>query len=56
MAKRTISKKKEVSRRLNKLDPNNNKNILQKPLVKRRGKKIHDDNFEHRTSKETTSL
>lgn len=56
MTKRTIAKKKAVGKRLNKLDPNNNKNLLQKPLVKRRGKKIHDDNFEHRTSKETTSL
>jgi hypothetical protein len=48
-----IPKKEEVIKRIDKLDPNNNKNIEQKPVVKRRGKKVHDDGFEHRSSKET---
>jgi hypothetical protein len=48
-------KKEEVRKRVDKLDPNNNKNLEQKPIVKRRGKKVHDDGFEHRTSSETAS-
>lgn len=48
-------KKEEVSERANKLDPNNNKNLQEKPIVKRRGKKVHDDGFEHRTSSETSA-
>lgn len=48
-------KKQEVSKRSEQLDPNNNKNLAEKPLVKRRGKKVHDDGFEHRTSNETTN-
>jgi hypothetical protein len=47
-------KKEEVIERINKLDPNNNKNQLEKPLVKKRGKKEHDDGFEHRSSKESS--
>lgn len=45
-------KKKKVLKRLNKLDPNNNKNVRNRPLVKRRNKKVRDDGFEHRTSAE----
>jgi len=49
-----IEKKKEaISNRINKLDPNNNKNLPENPIIKKRGKKIHDDGFEHRTSRET---
>ncbi len=51
----TIHNKEEVSKRIDKLDPNNNKNLQQKPIVKRRGKKVHDDGFEHRTSNEIVS-
>jgi len=46
--------KKEVIERINDLDPNNNKNLPEKPLVKRRGKKVHDDGFEHRSSRESS--
>jgi len=49
----TEVKKEKVLKRLNKLDPNNNKNRKDRPVVKRRGKKIRDDGFEHRTSPET---
>ncbi len=50
----SIRKKKEkVFKRLNKLDPNNNKNLRNRPLIKRRNKKVRDDGFEHRTSAET---
>ncbi|MFI5220070.1 MAG: hypothetical protein ACHQNT_11355 [Bacteroidia bacterium] len=52
--KTVIQKKEQVSKRAEKLDPNNNKNLLQKPLIKKRGKKKHDDGFEHRLSKETS--
>ena len=48
-------KKETVSKRSDKLDPNNNKNLEQMPLVKRRGKKVHDDGFEHRTSKDAST-
>jgi hypothetical protein len=51
-----VVKKDEAEARINKLDPNNNKNIPEKPIVKRRGKKIHDDGFEHRESKDTAFL
>ncbi len=50
---KTRKKKEEVSKRIDKLDPNNNKNVEEKPLVKKRGKTVHDDGFEHRTSEET---
>lgn len=56
MKTKTDQKKEEVSKRAEKLDPNNNTNLPEKPLVKRRGKKVHDDNFEHRSSGETASL
>jgi hypothetical protein len=46
---KTISKKKEVSKRSNKLDPNNNKNLPEMPVIIKRGKKVHDDGFEHKT-------
>ncbi|MEP7265903.1 MAG: hypothetical protein ABI772_15475 [Bacteroidota bacterium] len=46
-------KKEKVSKRIDKLDPNNNKNKENSLIVKRRGKKVHDDGFEHRTSSET---
>jgi hypothetical protein len=48
-----IQKKSKVLKRLNKLDPNNNKNVKSRPVVKRRGKKFRDDGFEHRSSAET---
>lgn len=51
--KTRIQKKVEVSERIDKLDPNNNKNLPDTPLIKKRGKKIHDDGFEHRMSKES---
>jgi hypothetical protein len=52
-AKRTsIRKKEEVSARIEKLDPNNNKNIPENPLIIKREKEVHDDNFEHRVSGE----
>ena len=50
---KTIQKKEAVAKRNNELDPNNNKNLPQNPIIKRRGKKISDDGFEHRTSQET---
>jgi len=46
-------RKEEVAKRLDILDPNNNINLPQRPIVKRRGKKVHDDRFEHRKSSET---
>jgi hypothetical protein len=49
---RTVNKD-EAKKRIDKLDPNNNINLPDTPMVKRRGKKIHDDGFEHRTSQET---
>lgn len=52
-AKNTRRKKEEVALRLDILDPNNNKDLPQRPVVKRRKKKVHDDGFEHRTSSET---
>ena len=52
---KTTLKKEEISKRSDKLDPNNNKNVEKNPIIKRRGKKIHDDGFEHRTSNETTT-
>ena len=52
---RTV-KKEEAEQRINMLDPNNNINLPSRPVVKRRGKKIHDDGFEHRTSSETAPL
>jgi len=53
MRKNVKQKKAKVLKRLNKLDPNNNKNVQGRPIVKRRGKKVRDDGFEHRTSVET---
>ena len=52
-ANKTEKKKEAISNRINKLDPNNNKNLPENPIIKKRGKKIHDDGFEHRTSRET---
>jgi len=52
-AKTVKEKKVLVRKRINRLDPNNNKNLPQNPVIKRRGKKLRDDGFEHRTSKET---
>ena len=51
-----VVKKDEAKKRIDKLDPNNNKNLPDTPIVKRRGKKVHDDGFEHRTSAETAKL
>jgi len=51
-----VLKKEEVITRINKADPNNNKNLPQNKIVKRRGKKLRDDGFEHRTSAETALL
>lgn len=48
-------KKKKVSERIEKLDPNNNKNHKGNPLVKKRGKTVRDDGFEHRTSAESST-
>lgn len=54
MKKKSIGKKKEqVIKKINKHDPNNTNNSEAKPKIKRRGKKVVDDGFEHRTSKET---
>jgi hypothetical protein len=55
IADRTV-KKEEVKKRNDKLDPNNNMNLPDTPIVKRRGKKLHDDGFEHRTSAENAAL
>ena len=49
-------KKEQVSKRIEKLDPNNNKNLSDEKLIKKRGHKEHDDNFEHRTSGEISPL
>lgn len=53
MKSKSDIKKEQVLKRVNDLDPNNNKNLNDKPLVTRRKKKVHDDGIEHRTSKET---
>jgi|GEM_PF-3180774 len=50
---KTSRKKEEVQKRAEKLDPNNNINLPEKPVVKRQGKLEHDDGFEHRTSSDT---
>ena len=49
-------KKEQVSKRIEKLDPNNNKNLPDKKMIKKRGRKEHDDNFEHRSSGEISPL
>ena len=46
-------RKEEVAKRLDILDPNNNKDLPQRPVVKRRRKRVHEDGFEHRASSET---
>jgi hypothetical protein len=46
------AKKERVSKRINKLDPNNNKNLEDHKKVIRNGKKAVDDGFEHRKSSE----
>lgn len=51
--KTSAQKKIEVSGQIDKLDPNNNLNLSQKPLLRKKGKKVRDDGFEHRTSEET---
>ena len=53
MKKETERKKERIINRMEKLDMNNNKNLLQNPLLKKRNKKERDDGFEHRTSEET---
>ena len=53
MKSKTAVKKEQVRKRINKLDPNNNKNLEDKPLVNQHDKIVHDDGFEHRTSDET---
>ena len=50
---KTTIKKEKVNERNNQLDPNNNKNLEEKPLVKKHGKIVHDDGFEHRESGDT---
>lgn len=50
--KTSAQKKIEIIEQIENMD-SNNLNILKKPIVKRRGKKVHDDGFEHRTSEET---
>ena len=50
---KTTDKKEKVEQQGNLLDPNNNKNIPSRPVIKRRGKKVNDDGFEHRASEET---
>ena len=52
-SRKITQRKEEVTRQVNMLDPNNNKDLPQRPVVKRRGKKVHDDGFEHRASSET---
>ena len=50
----TKNKKELILERSEKLDPNN-KDIQRKPLLKSGTKReLHDDGFEHRSSKETT--
>jgi hypothetical protein len=51
-----VINKDEAKARIDHLDPNNNKNVPGKPIVKRRGKKTSDDGFEHRSSDETAFL
>jgi hypothetical protein len=53
VSKKRAAKKRAVAKRNNRLDPNNNKNLPGHPVIKRRGKKVSDDGFEHRTSRET---
>jgi hypothetical protein len=53
MKSKTAIKKDRIRKRNNKLDPNNNKNPLEKPFVKLHQKTVHDDGFEHRSSDET---
>ena len=50
---RTLNKE-QVKKRIDKLDPNNNKNLPQNPLIEKDGEIKSDDGFEHRTSAETT--
>ena len=50
---KTEIKKEKVAERIDKLDPNNNKNLEQNPVIEKDGKEIHDDGFEHRKSEET---
>ena len=53
-ARRLELKKEAIHERSEKLDPNNEVN-QQKPLLKGRSKrKLRDDGFEHRSSKDTT--
>jgi len=52
-SKKIKRRKDEVALRSDILDPNNNKDLPQRPVVKRRNKKVHDDGFEHRSSSET---
>ncbi|MBL0047445.1 MAG: hypothetical protein IPP32_05015 [Bacteroidetes bacterium] len=54
--KSQTQKKEEVIQRIDKLDPNNNKNQPDKPMVKKQGDLKHDDAFEHRTSEELNPL
>lgn len=49
---KTSIKKERNLHRNESLDTNNNKNLPDKPLVKRRGKLVRDDGFEHRSSEE----
>ncbi len=49
---RTLNKE-QVNKRINKQDPNNNKNLPENPLVEKDGIVKRDDGFEHRTSNET---
>jgi hypothetical protein len=51
--KKRAIKKREARKRINRLDPNNNINLPGHRLIRRRGKKVRDDGFEHRQSKET---
>ncbi len=52
MKSKQSQKKEQVSKRIDALDPNNNKNIVNAQILKRRGKKVSDDHFEHRSSNE----
>ncbi len=55
MKKNSDHQKELVHKRIEKLDPNNNKNLPKKPLVKHGEELIHDDGFEHRKSAETAN-
>lgn len=46
-------KKESIVKRNENSDPNNNKNLPEKKTLTRRGKKVKDDTFEHRTSRDT---